>query len=257
MLLHSHSQGQGRPLLILHGLFGSHKNWQQQARALATHFTVHTLDLRNHGDSFHSATMDYPSMAVDVLHWMDHHQLSQVTLLGHSMGGKVAMQIALNQGQRVQQLIVVDIAPKTYPAHHTRILQAMQALDLAQLPNRQAADQALQADIPDQVVRQFILTNLKRHGEQGFRWQLNLAGIIANYSQLLLAPSQQTPYGGDSLFIKGEQSDYIDKQDLPLIRQLFPAAQLHSMADTGHWPHAEHPQAFQRLVLDFLLAAKR
>lgn len=243
-----------RAVLFLHGLFGSAKNWHTQASALSGDFSAYTVDLRNHGASPHCAHMDYPGMAADVLALMDRLDIEQACLLGHSMGGKVAMQIALQAGVRVHRLIVVDIAPRAYPRHHDEVLEAMQALDLSAHRTRQAVDAALRAGIPDERVRQFILTNLVRDRESGaFVWQLHLPGIVDNYDHLSMAPTG-APYDGPTLFIKGGASDYIQATDRDTIDALFHAAHAKVIVNAGHWPHAEKPQAFQKLVGDFLRA---
>lgn len=244
----------GPAVLFLHGLFGSAKNWHTQASALAGEFSACTVDLRNHGASPHCAHMDYPGMAADVLALMDRLGIGQAGVLGHSMGGKVAMQIALQAPARVWKLIVVDIAPRAYPRHHDEVLEAMQALDLRTHRTRQAVDAALRDGIPDERVRQFILTNLIRDRDSGlFAWQLNLPGIVENYHHLSAAPTG-TRFDGPTLFIKGGASDYIRDADRGAIEALFPAAAAKIMVNAGHWPHAEKPQAFQKLVGDFLRA---
>ena len=239
-------------VLMLHGLFGSAKNWHSQATSLAGDFSVFAVDLRNHGKSPHSDRIDYPSMAADVLALMDAQGLRQISILGHSMGGKVAMQLAMQAAGRVHKLVVVDIAPKAYRHHHDGVLEAMQTLDFDAHQTRQALDRALSERIPDNSVRQFILTNLARDADTGsFTWQLNLPAIVANYARLAAAPSGE-PFTGPSLFIKGAASDYIKASDRERIEALFPMARAKVIANAGHWPHAEKPRAFAKLVGDFL-----
>ena len=181
----------GKPLLVLHGLFGCHSNWGWQCTRLAARFAVFGVDLRNHGESPHAAAMSYPLMAGDVVELMDALGLTQCSLLGHSMGGKVAMQLALACPRRVARLIVVDMAPVEYPARneaHMQLIAAMQALDLSSLKNRTEAEQRLAPQIPDAPTRKFILTNLVRVADGGFRWQLNLAAIREAYEVLRVKP---------------------------------------------------------------------
>ena len=243
----------GRVVLILHGLFGSAKNWHSQARSLASDYRVLAVDLRNHGSSPHSPQIDYPSMAADVLALMDTEGIEQASFLGHSMGGKVAMQVALQAGARVHKLIVVDIAPKRYPHHHDDVLDAMQALDLNARRTRQDLDQALSEAIPDAGVRQFIMTNLVRDKQTGgaYTWQINLPAIVSNYARLA-APPQGRPFNGETLFIKGAASKYIQAADRETVESLFPRARAKVIANAGHWPHVDKPHAFARLVADFL-----
>lgn len=252
--LHARNYADGQPLLILHGLFGSHKNWHQQARSLSASYAVHSLDLRNHGSSPHNAVMDYPAMAADVVAWMQANSIKKTHLLGHSMGGKVAMQIALNQAEYISRLIIVDIAPKAYSAHHEDILKAMAALDFNLLTTRQAVDVALQNDIPDDLIRQFIMTNLVRDQQQKLQWQLNLSAISSEYKNLSAPPSCKQAFENKTLFIKGGRSDYLQTGDETNIRQLFPNSEIKTLADCDHWPHAEAPEAFQKMVLTFLQA---
>ena len=246
--------GQGEPLLILHGLFGSHKNWHQQARGLAENFSVYTFDLRNHGSSPHNSEMNYQVMAADIIYWMKNQDIESANLLGHSMGGKVAMQLALTHSERVDKLVIVDIAPKHYPPHHDEILQAMTGLDFAKLKSRQEIDQQLQTAIPDDSVRQFILTNLVRNRSGRLDWQLNLDAIINNNQHISIEPAANQTYTGPTLFIKGAESDYIQAEDKSRITELFPNASSKIIGGAGHWPHAEKPQVFNKIVGDFLLS---
>jgi len=242
----------GPALLILHGLFGSAKNWHTQATSLAGEFSVFAVDLRNHGGSPHSERIDYPSMAADVLALMDGQGIPRASILGHSMGGKVAMQFAMQTAERVHKLVVVDIAPKAYRHHHDAVLTAMQTLDFGAHKTRQALDRALREGIPDAGVRQFVLTNVVRDATAGsFTWQLNLPAIVAHYADLAAAPSGE-PFSGPALFIKGAMSDYIKAGDREVIEALFPQARAKVIGNAGHWPHAEKPQAFGKLVGDFL-----
>jgi len=242
----------GKPLLIMHGLFGSLGNWGWHSRALSRHFAVTGLDLRNHGASPHSDEMDYPSMAQDVLEFMDEHDIACSHLLGHSMGGKVAMQVALLAPERVDHLIVADIAPVNYDSEHEDIFKGLLALDLDVIGSRTEADGLLAQYEPDELVRQFLLTNLVRRPGGGFAWRINLAALQANYTLLRAAPVGDQVFEGPVLFIKGAQSNYILDAHREEILQRFPHADIKLILHAGHWLHAEKPQTFYRVVLDFL-----
>ncbi len=245
------------PLVILHGLFGSLNNWAGQSSVLAEHFQVWTLDLRNHGRSDWDDTMSYTAMSDDLLQFLDQQQFEaqgfqQIRLLGHSMGGKVAMQFALDHPDRLSHLVVVDIAPVRYPPNHDEVFSGLNSIDLTTLSSRGEADKQLQQQIPDPSVRQFLLTNLYRDG-QHFAWRMNLSALQQQYDQIAAAPqSSNAPYRGPTLFIKGERSDYIQPHYRDSIETLFPTAQARVMAGVGHWPHAEKPKAFNALVSRFL-----
>ncbi|TVP58133.1 MAG: alpha/beta fold hydrolase [Halomonadaceae bacterium] len=251
--LHGTSAGDGPPLILLHGLFGAGDNLGGIRRRLQHRFQVHSLDLRNHGSSPHGDSMSYPEMAADVVAWMDSKDIGSACLLGHSMGGKVAMELALANPGRVQRLIVADIAPVRYEPHHEGILESMQALDVQSLSSRREADQLLAKDIEESRVRQFLLTNLTR-AEQGFRWRLNLPALAQCYDQVMAAPQATGPYDGPALFIKGGNSDYIQKAHQPATAKLFPRATLRMVPETGHWLHGEKPELFAGLCERFLTA---
>lgn len=255
MRLNFNRHGQGHPLIVMHGLFGSLDNLASHNRNLAEHFTVYAVDLRNHGHSPHKDTMDYPAMAQDVLAFMAREGIDCAHLMGHSMGGKVAMQVALNHEDRVGRLIVVDIAPKAYPPHHDRVLNALLALDVHALESRQQIDKQLKQAIPDNALRLFLSKNLRRRTEGGYYWRINLPVIRACYNRLRAAPTASEPFSGSTLFIKGSKSDYISSADWAHIADLFPQAQLKTIEDAGHWPHAEKPAAFAETILEFLGSA--
>jgi len=252
--LNFNEQGAGEPLLIIHGLFGSSRNWNTLARRFAQHFRVITLDLRNHGDSFHDPDMGYGVMASDVIDVMDTLAIDRANLLGHSMGGKVAMKLSHDFTQRVERLVVADIAPVRYPHHYNDIIEPVMALDLAAIKNRQLADEMLMHDITDQRVRLFILQNLVFQDGHA-RWKLNWVAIRDNMQKItgfdditdwLLA----TP----SLFICGEQSNYVDAEARAIIEKHFLNARFSSLAQAGHWLHAEQPEAFYQQVYSFIAA---
>lgn len=245
--------GTGPTLLILHGLFGSLDNWGSVTRQLAEHFDVISVDLRNHGRSEHAKPHSYPAMCQDVIDLLSQLKLSRVLLMGHSMGGKVAMQLALQAPSLIERLIVVDIAPVHYPRHHDDVFRGLEQLDLTQLTSRSQADQQLQPYIEDGSVRLFLLKNLYRNESGQFAWRFNLTVLREDYDQISQAPSG-SPYQGPTLFIKGERSAYITAEYRDAIIQLFPQAGYKVIQDAGHWPHAEKPELFLRIVNRFLQA---
>lgn len=249
--LHCETLGeQGDWVLLLHGLFGSGDNLGNLGRHLAGSFRVALVDLRNHGRSPHSDTMDLPALAADIAALQDRLGSGPTALVGHSLGGKVAMQLAMTDPARVTRLVVADIAPVAYPPAHADILSGLQALDLASLPDRRAADARLAAWVPEPGVRQFLLKSLYRDGDR-LRWRFNLPVLARCYDALRAAPSGQ-PYPGPALFIKGEHSDYITAEHRTAIETAFPAFRFRMIANTGHWLHGERPAAFNRLVYQFL-----
>ncbi len=254
MLLHSKSLGAGPPLLILHGLFGTLDNWQTLAKRFGESRRVHLLDLRNHGRSPHAETMSYADMAGDVAQWMDANGLEQAAVIGHSMGGKVAMQLALAHPTRVRSLTVVDMAPKAYDPGHKELFEAMLGLPLTTGASRGELDAILSERIPDAGVRLFLMKNLARE-PSGYRWKLNLPVIYREYREVLRAIGG-TPWSGPALFVRGGRSDYVLDADLAEVRGLFPAAELSTVAGAGHWVHAERPAELFERITDFLASAK-
>ncbi len=238
-------------MVILHGMLGSSRNWQTAGRDLAARFHVLALDLRNHGSSPHGPEMTYEAMADDVLAWFDAQGLGRVSLLGHSMGGKVAMLLACRHPERVERLIVVDIAPKDYhSAEHRAEFAAMNGLDLATLPSRTAAEQAFEARVGDWSMRKFLATNLERSPEGYWRWQINLPVLTAALPTLeanaLTATDQ---FSGETWFILGGKSRYVKAADRAAILHHFPRARIETISASGHNPHMETREAFVALIL--------
>jgi len=254
MQLHFKEYGQGSPLIILHGLFGSSDNWHGIALKLAEHFHVFALDLRNHGQSPHSAEMNFGDMAGDVAQFIEEHRPGESVVLGHSLGGKVAMQLALLHPEMLRALVAVDISPRSYAPAHTEILDAMLGLELSAFSSRSQIEAALSPAIPDTATRRFLLKNVASAADGSFRWKLNLRGIHDNYSRLNGAvPAQPAPpFAKPSLFIRGGMSDYVGDADWPDILKLFPTAQLAAIPDAGHWIHADAPDRFIVVVKEFL-----
>ena len=251
MKLYYRESGQGQPLILLHGIFGSSDNWFTQAKMLSENYHTYSLDLRNHGHSPHDDEFDYPSMVADVLAFIDTHQIKDPVLIGHSMGGKVAMNLAVAHPDKLKKLIVVDIAPKAYDMKHYAILEGLQAIPIDTITSRAEADEALAAFIDDADVRQFLLKNLQRKTEGGFKWKLNLPVIAGNIEKVGSELQFKGQFGGPTLFVRGARSNYVREDDLPGIREVFPAAEMVSL-DTGHWLPAEKPVEFVALVKDWV-----
>jgi esterase len=245
--------GEGPPLAILHGLFGSGRNWASIALRLAAHHRVIALELRNHGASPWADTMDYTDMAEDVCATLRAGGHRRFALLGHSMGGKAAMVLALLRGDEVERLVVVDIAPVAYAPHHLGYVQAMRALDLGAIKRRAEADVRLAPAVADAAERAFLLQNLVFDGGAA-RWRLNLNAIERAMPPLADFPAMPagTTYQGPALFLSGGRSDYLRPEHEPEIRRLFPNARIARIADAGHWPHAERPEVFLDIVEPFL-----
>ena len=241
---------QNPPLIILHGFFASARNWRIIAEKLSAHYHIYLLDQRNHGASFHDAEMNYEVMAEDVLHFIWQHNLNKVHLLGHSMGGKVAMWFALNHGDYIDKLIIADIAPVSYSHSFDNTMNALKALPLSELKNRKQAEVFLSKAIPELSYRQFLLQNLIL--EQGeYRWRVNLDFFAKNAHYIVEFPDTYsvTPFLNKALFIAGEQSSYIKQGQF---ESLFPNGQLEIIENAGHWLHVQQPEAFILAVHDFL-----
>ncbi len=250
MQLHYQSLGQGQPLILLHGLFGSADNWGKVARHFSQNYQVISVDLRNHGRSPHNASQSYADMANDLVELCDTLHLNIIHLLGHSLGGKIAMQFATQHPERVDKLLIVDMSMRAYSDAHTHLMDAMLALDLSQMRSRSEVDTALSSAITDVAVRQFLLMNLVKSGEQ-FIWRINLAALKANYPAMQQAVCATAQYDKPCLFIRGEHSDYVRDEDIKDIKTHFSQARFASLP-TGHWVHAEQTQAFIEVVNTFL-----
>ena len=252
MKLNFQSYGTGFPLIILHGLFGSLDNWQTISTRLGEHFQVFAVDQRNHGRSPHTDVFDYEVMAEDLREFMQSHGLVRAHLIGHSMGGKTAMEFALRHPELVEKMIVIDMAPKAYPPSHVPIFEALLPLDLGLFHDRREIADALAPFIPELAVRQFLLKNLTRDESGTFQWKLNLPAIYQNYDRLNQRIENSRHFTGPVLFIKGERSEYISEEDRELIRRLFPRAEVIAIPGAAHWVHADAPEPFVKAALDFL-----
>ncbi len=245
-LLHYHIQGEGEPFVILHGLFGSSKNWQHIMTSLSSDYKVIGIDLRNHGQSFHAPNMSYQVMAYDVLAVLNELGLDSVTLIGHSMGGKVAMVFALLFPDRVKNLIVVDIAPITYEPKHLSIFEALLNLPVPIL-SRDQADRHLSSSLPNRALRQFLLKNLKRH-DSAFIWSVPLPFLHESYDLIRGFPEIEGKYIGPVSVIYGQDSDYVLEDYHSSFNLYFSSVSLCPIAQAGHWLHAEQPVRFLEML---------
>ncbi len=247
--------GQGQPLVVTHGLFGSADNWRSQARIWSDHLAVWCLDLRNHGRSFHSMGMSYTAQAEDILRWMDQEDIEKASFLGHSMGGKAVMELAQRCPSRVERLILADIAPLSYAHSHQSVLAGLRALHQEEpWHERRLADQRLADFVDDVQTRLFLLTNLIKT-EDGLRLRLGIEEIDRDYSAIIDAPpavKEGGVFDGPTLAIRGTQSDYVPDECLPAFRQAFPALSVVDL-QAGHWLHADQAAAFAQAVLDFMV----
>ena len=243
--------GSGPPLIILHGLFGSSTNWKSIAQCLTKSYTVDRVDLRNHGASPWHDTMNYLDMADDVKQFIEQHQLENSIVLGHSMGGKVAMVLAVRYPALVKSLIVVDIAPVTTDTRHASVVRALGNLNLLAVRGRRDAEVVLSYDVPDAALRQFLLQNLIRR-ETGYAWRINLRALADNMTMLADFPVLPGCYSGPTLFVRGGDSNYVEIKHEPVIQQMFPTSVIRTIAGAGHWLHAEKPREFLHELERFL-----
>ncbi len=240
------------PLLILHGLLGSMDSWRSQAKRLEQSRTVITVDLRNHGRSPHLKGMSYQQMGLDILAIMEYEKLETIDLLGHSMGGKVAMWLALHYPRRIATLIVVDIAPKTYPLWHQKMLIAMLKAPLLTFQSRQQVDHYLSQFIANDSERFFISKNLQKRTGMGYKWRCNLKQIVTSYLKIAAFPVPAFIFSNQSYFIRGENSSYILPNDHALIKRLFTQSEIHTIKNSSHLPHIEQADCFYQLLKTFL-----
>ena len=247
MKLFFREYGQGKRMIILHGLCGSSDNWLTQAKLFSGSYKVYTIDLRNHGQSPHSDTFDYASMVSDLSEFLQDNSITDPVIIGHSMGGKTAMNFALTHPEKIDRLIVVDISPKAYNLEHYSIVKGLLAIPIANIKSRNEADEILSQHVPESDVRQFLLKNLQRKTEGGFSWKINLKTISEKLSNVGLDLHAEGSFDKPALFIRGAKSKYVLDSDWNRITQIFPLAKLETM-DTGHWVQAEKPQEFVDIV---------
>ncbi len=252
-MIHSKIEGKGMPLIILHGFLGMSDNWKSLGTLYANEgYEVYMLDLRNHGKSFHADEFNLNVMSIDVLKYCQYHNLSSVSIIGHSMGGKVAMLFATNYPELVEKLIVADIGPKYYPPHHQDILAALNAVDFSTQPDRANVEEVLSQFISDFGTRQFLMKNLYwiQPGQLAFRF--NLSVFNKNIERIGEELAEDLYFDRPTLFIRGGTSNYILDSDMPSIKKFFPASELVTIPEVGHWLHAENPKLFFQFTSEFL-----
>ncbi|BAO75081.1 alpha/beta fold hydrolase [Winogradskyella sp. PG-2] len=253
MILHSNTFGEGKPFVILHGFLGMGDNWKTLARQFSeSNFKMHLVDQRNHGRSFHSDDFDYELMAEDLKHYCDENELSDIVLLGHSMGGKTAMLFATKYPELVSKLLVADISPRYYPVHHDAILEGLSSLDFSEIKSRGQADIALSYYVDEIGTRMFLLKNLYwvEKGQLGLR--INLEVLKENVSEVGEVLPMHATFEKETLFLRGDRSEYIGEADEANIQRHFSNSEIVTISNAGHWLHAENPKDFYRAVIDFL-----
>jgi len=256
MQLFFRKYGQGKPIIILHGLFGQCDNWQTQAKLIAEQgFEVYTVDQRNHGLSPHDVSFNYKVMSADIEELIVAQGLKKVILLGHSMGGKTAMHFAIDYTEKVDKLIVVDIGIKYYPPHHAEVVEALKAVSIHQIKSRKEAEVILSKYINDVGTKQFLLKNIYWKTDSQLDWRFNLDVIEKNVHETGAEIESKKVYTNNdfkTLFIRGEKSNYILDADIPEIRTVFPDAEFSTIQDAAHWPHAENPKQFTDEIMRFI-----
>ena len=253
MLLHSQILGEGKPFIILHGFLGMGDNWKTLGNQFSEDgYEVHLIDQRNHGRSFHNEAMSYKLMAEDVKAYCDAKGLNDIVLLGHSMGGKTAMQFATQYPGIVSKLLVADIAPKEYPQHHQDILKALATLDFTEIKSRGAAEKVLSEYIKDLGTRQFLLKNLYWKEKEQLALRMNLPVLAEKIDEIGKALPIDAIFKGETLFLRGSKSGYIEDMDAILIKKQFPNSEIKTISNAGHWLHAENPSEFYEIVKNFL-----
>jgi esterase len=244
--------GEGKPVIILHGVFGSSDNWFTTSKMIAdAGFSVYTPDVRNHGQSPRSEAFSYDLMAADLAQFIDDHQLEKPIIIGHSMGGKITMQFAMLYPEKFSKLIVVDIAPRFYPAHHGHIIQGLSSIDLTTLKNRQEAENQVLSYIPNVGERQFLLKNLYRNEAGKFEWRINLPVIAKEIYQVGSELHDTRIINEPTLFIRGSESGYIHEEDIQQIKSIFINAEIETIEGASHWVQADKPKEFVACVLKF------
>jgi len=254
MKLHFSKYGEGKPMLIFHGLFGTGDNWTTHAKRFAEHgFCVYTIDQRNHGRSFHSDEMNYKLMCEDAIDLIASENLRDVILLGHSMGGKTVMHVAQEIEFLIEKLIIVDMGAKRYPRHHDTVFEALRSVPLDQIDSRAEAEDIFSKTSVDKATQLFLLKNLYWIEPGKLAWRFNIDALELHINEILAEVPLNTAINLPTLFIKGELSNYILKEDERALQEYFSQAKIIEMKNTGHWPHAESPELFFQQILDFSL----
>lgn len=252
-ILHSKIVGdKPKHLLIFHGLFGQSDNFATLAKQFAEFYTVHAIDLRNHGRSFHSDDMSFDAMSDDILNYLNHHQIESCYLLGHSLGGRSVIEFSYKHPEKIEKLIVADMAPKAYPPHHQGIIKALNSVEFEKVEKRSDVEDVLKNYIPDMGTRQFLLKNVYHADNGKYAFRFNLKTLTESYNEMVGGNLTDGIFDKPTLFLRGEKSDYILDSDFELIRKHFPNAEIKTIPNAGHWVHAENPTSFSQEVVDFL-----
>ena len=253
MILHSRIEGKGKPFVILHGFLGMSDNWKTLGSQFAEiGYEVHMLDMRNHGKSFHSDEFSYEAMANDVKLYCEHHNLKDIILLGHSMGGKTAMLLATLHPELIEKLIIADIGPKFYPQHHQPILEGLNAVDFSNQPSRSEVEETVSKYITDLGTRQFLLKSLYWKEKEQLAFRFNLPVFNKKIEEIGKALPTSSTFSKPTLFLRGSKSNYILDGDFEIIKHHFPNVKIETISNAGHWLHAENPTEFYDKTLDFL-----
>lgn len=252
MLLHYKEIGEGKPLVILHGLFGTSDNWQTHAKKLGEYYRVILVDQRNHGHSPWSEDFTYEHLADDLERLIVHLDIEQFLLIGHSMGGKTAMYYSQKYPNRLEKMVVVDIGIKRYPMHHNEIIKGIKSIDLSTIASRSAAEQAMLPFVDSYGVRQFLLKNLYWIEKGKLAWRMNV-DVLEREMEEILAPIPTIEVWTPTLFLRGAMSNYILDEDWDAIEEIFPDATLETIENAGHWVHSEQPEEFIEKVLGFII----
>ena len=252
MKLHFKKLGSGDPILILHGLFGISDNWITIAKSLAKKHLVYLLDMRNHGRSPHTAAFTYADMVEDIYEFLTDMRLRQVSIIGHSMGGKTAMNFAQEYPHRINKLIIIDISPRKYPVFHRNIIDGLLTLDISKLNSRKDADEKLTEKISSRRIRQFLLKNLTRNDDGFFTWRINLPVIAESLSEIGAEIKSKSSFSTPTLFIRGGKSEYIGESDFQLIQDQFTNSEIITIPGASHWVHSEAPEEVFKVIDAFL-----
>lgn len=251
-ILHSKILGEGQPFIILHGFLGMSDNWKTLGNKFAEDYQVHLVDQRNHGRSFHSQDFNFQFLADDLLNYMNFHNIEKAILLGHSMGGKAVMNFAVKYPEKVEKLIVADISPKQYPAHHQDILVALNEVNFEEQKSRKEIEQVLERYILQYGVRQFLMKNVYRKTREDFDYRFNLKVLTENYEEIVVPLTPDARFDGETLFLSGANSGYITQDDEPIIKTHFPNSAIVTVKNAGHWLHADNPSDFYTETVSFL-----
>ncbi len=252
MDLYYQHYGEGKPLIILHGLFGMSDNWVTHARRLADYYSVYTIDQRNHGKSGRHNVFNYEAMVDDLVGFFEMQNLEKAHILGHSMGGKTAMQFAFDYPAKIDKLIIADISADEYSHKHDILIDAMLSVELENYSSRSEVDKELANSISDPRIRQFLLKNLFWKDRSSLGWKANLEVILENLHEVFRALDSPNPFTKSTLFIRGSESPYIKQKHIPRIKKLFPQSHIETIEGASHWLHAEKPDEFFNIVKAFL-----